>query len=516
MDATAERAPAAARAERRLWAAAFAVAAAVYLLTAQRSCAWQDSGIFQWRIHTFDLKGFLGLALAHPLLIALGRAAESIPLGPPAWRLNAVSALAGAVAVANLALLVRRLAPPGESRLPVAAIFAAGAFGLAHTVWWLATITESHALVAALLSAELLALTSLLRRPRVSMVVALGLLNGLGVAAHNLALLALPAYGLAVIGLAARRRLRWWAVGAFVAAWCAGASLLLGLVVAEAGRSGLGAAIRSALFGRSWQSDVMGFSWRAVGLGLGYALYNLPHLALPLAAVGLWRLRRRVGGALAAVIGTILAAHFLFAIRYTVQDQFMFFVPLYLLTALLAGLGLAEVCARRRWLNVAALASLALAPAAYALAPSAVRAMKMPLPGGKRQLPYRDAARYWLTPWKSGENSAERFARDAVGQLAARDEPAILYGDLTAWPALKWVAEVEGQAGGGVRLVSGLDADLLDRWKNDLDGFWADLRRQGASLWVVSNAAPYCPAALKPFVAAEPTGVLYRVEIPPP
>jgi len=515
MDATAELAPAPARSGRRLWAAAFAAAAAVYLLTAQRGCAWQDSGIFQWRIHTFDLTGFLGLALAHPLVIGLGKLAETIPLGPPAWRLNAVSALAGAVAVANLAVLVRRLAPPpAGSKIPVAAIFAAGAFGLAHTVWWLATVTESHALVAALLSAELLVLTSLLRRPRVSMVVVLGLLNGLGVSAHNLALLALPAYGLAVIGLAARRRVRWWAVGAFVAAWSAGASLLLGLLIAEAARSGLGAAVASALFGRSWQGDVMGGSWRAVGLGMGYALYNLPHLALPLAAIGLWRLRRRVGGALAAAIGYVLAAHLIFAIRYTVQDQFMFFVPLYWMTALLAGLGLAETCVRRRWLKVAALASLALAPAAYAIAPSAVRAMKVPLPGGKRRLPYRDAARYWLTPWKSGEDSAERFARDAIGQLARRGEPAILYADLTAWPALKWVAEVEGRRA-GVRLVSSLDADLLHRWSNDLDGFWSDLRRESGSLWVVSNVTPYCPPALHPYVAAEPTGVLYRVEPPP-
>lgn len=259
----------------------------------------------------------------------------------------------------------------------------------------------------------------------------------------------------------------------------------------------------------------MGFSWRAVGLGLGFVVYNLPHLALPLAAIGLWRLTRRVGGALAAAIGYILVAHLVFAIRYPVQDQFMFFVPLYWMTALLAGLGLAETCVRRRWLKVAALASLAaMAPAAYAVAPSAVRAMKVPLPGGKRHLPYRDAARYWLTPWKGGEDSAERFARDAIGQLTRGGEPAILYADLTAWPALKWVAEVESK-GAGVRLVSGLDAGLLARWNRDLDGFWEDLRREGGSLWVVSNVTPYCPPVLQPYVAAEPTGVLYRVAAPP-
>ena len=68
---------------------------------------------------------------------------------------------------------------------------------------------------------------SLLKRPRISMVVLLGALNGLGMATHNLALLALPAYGLAVLLLAGRGRLKWWAVPLFVAAWAAGASPLL-------------------------------------------------------------------------------------------------------------------------------------------------------------------------------------------------------------------------------------------------------------------------------------------------
>ena len=36
----------------RLWLGVFAGAAALYLITAQRGPGWQDSGIFQWRIHT--------------------------------------------------------------------------------------------------------------------------------------------------------------------------------------------------------------------------------------------------------------------------------------------------------------------------------------------------------------------------------------------------------------------------------------------------------------------------------
>ena len=174
---------------KRLWWAVLLTSAALYLLTAQRGPAWQDSGIFQWRSDRLNLTSHLGLALAHPLLIVLGKLAGMVPLGPLAWRLNALSALAGAFATANLTVLVRRLVP----KVPAAAVFAGGAFALAHTVWWLATVMESHMLLAALMSAELLVLVSLLRRPRLSMVLLLGLLNGLGLATHNLALLSLPA-----------------------------------------------------------------------------------------------------------------------------------------------------------------------------------------------------------------------------------------------------------------------------------------------------------------------------------
>ena len=85
-----------------LYVAVLATVLAIYALTAQRGPAWQDSGIFQWRILRFDLVGWLGLALSHPLLILLGKAFGQLPLGPLAWRINLVSAVCGALATANV------------------------------------------------------------------------------------------------------------------------------------------------------------------------------------------------------------------------------------------------------------------------------------------------------------------------------------------------------------------------------------------------------------------------------
>ena len=499
--------PAPAGQDGRWWSATFALAAVVFLLTAQRGPAWQDSGIFQWRIRHLDLTGFLGLALAHPLLIVLGKAASLVPLGSEVWRMNALCALAAAAATANLALLLRRLAPGA----PAAAALSAGAFALAHTVWWLATITESHALLAALMSAELLALVALLRRPGTPMVVLLGLLNGLGASTHNLALLALPAYGTAVVLLAARGRLPRRAVGLFVLAWAVGASLLIGLVARSAGQVGLAEAVRSALFGRAWQRDVLVGSARAVGLGCGFILYNFPNLAVPLAGLGLWRLRRRFGTALAAALGYILLAHLVFALRYPVPDQFMFFVPAYLLVALLAGLGLASLSAprRRRW-QVAAMASLALGPVLYAVTPRLVHRMNIHLPGSARKLPYRDNARYWLTPWKHDENSAGRFARAALGQLQAAGQPAVLIADNTSYWPLRWVAEVEG-LGRNVRLLGRHQGALLKELSTSPEVVLPRLESEGVEVYVVSNVRGYCPPALLGYVQPQPTGVLYRV-----
>jgi len=489
----------------------FVAAAGVYLLTAQRGPSWQDSGIFQWRIHTFDLTGWLGLALAHPLLIVLGKLGAMVPLGEEAFRVNALSAIAGAVAAANLAVLVRRLTP----KTPTAAYFSAAAFTLAHTVWWLSTVTESHAVLAAITSGELLVLVSLVRRPRVSMLLLLGLLNGLGVCTHNLALLALPAYGLTVVALAVKGKLRRLSVPLFVLSWCAGASLLLTLVIRQAAEIGFGSAVHSALFGKHWQGDVMGGSLRAFALGLGYIVYNFPNFALPLAAVGLWRLARRVGKPLAAALGYILAVHFVFAVRYTVPDQFMFFVPFYLMVSALAGVGLAELSdMRRSWLPVAAWATLALGPIAYAAAPAAVPALKVALPGAARELPFRNHARYWLTPWKHDENSAERFATAALAQLKRQTGQAILIADSTTLSPLRWIAEIEG-APERIRLTDRSDSKLLGPLEQDPEQFWEGVRQQGTSLFVISNEPGYCPEALRPYVEPERTGVLYRVNPPP-
>ena len=431
----------------RLYLAAFLIFLVTYGVTAQSGPAWQDSGIFQWRVLHFDVVGSdrLGLALSHPLVIVLGKAFSFIPFGPLPWRMNLVSAVCAAAAVANVTLLVRRLVP----KVPLAAWIGGGMFGLAHTVWWLGTICESQAAHAALFTACLHVLVSLDRAPRTHLVLLLGLLNGLALTAHNLALLALPAWGLMVVYLCVRGRLPWRSVAAMAGGWVIGASAFLALVIHAIPREGLVGAVHSALFGRSWRQDVLVGSARAFKMGALCVAYNFPNLAVPLAAAGSWLLRKRLSGPLAWALGYLVLVYLLFAIRYSVADQFMFFLPFYAMVSVLAGLGLGWLCEGRhaRPLLLVAAAMALLTPVIYALAPLAWRTFHLPLPG-RTDLP-RDAARYWLVPWKLGEDSAGRFARAAL-----REAPSggTIIADSTSYYPVVWVQKTES-IGAGVRVL---------------------------------------------------------------
>ncbi len=416
--------------------AAFVV---LYGLTAQRSVAWQDSGIFQWRILNFDLAGRMGLALAHPLLIVLGKAFSWFPAGEVTWRINMVSGVAGAFATANVVLLVRRLT--GKSRKAVAAaLIAGGFFALAHTTWWLATICESQMVYAAIFTLELHLLVNLVRRNQLRWAALLGFANGLALTAHNLAFLALPAYVVLAVWISARRRLPPTAVIFMLCGWVIGAGGYIGLIAHRAMDTGLSQAVHSALFGASWQGNVTGFSQRAVVMGAGYILFNLPNLALPLAVMGAWKFKERLSGRLGWTLIYLTLVYLLFAVRYAVPDQFMFFVPFYVMVAVLAGLGIETMVSRGQWvvLYLAGM-SVVVAPALYASAPALCRSLDMPLPG-RKDLPFRDPHRYWLVPWKSGEDSAGRFARAALRQAPTG---GIIVADGTSYYPLKLTRRLE-------------------------------------------------------------------------
>ncbi len=81
-----------------------AAASALYLISVAPGPLWQDSGMAQNRVLRYDLFGDLGLALSHPLYYVLAIVFQWLPLTESALKTNLVSALFGAITVANIFL----------------------------------------------------------------------------------------------------------------------------------------------------------------------------------------------------------------------------------------------------------------------------------------------------------------------------------------------------------------------------------------------------------------------------
>jgi hypothetical protein len=320
------------------WAALWLLFSAIYMATAQRGIGWSDNGFDSWRILRGDLVGSMGLAQAHPAAVALGWLAWRLPIGDPWWRINAFGAPAMALAVANVALLVRLLSGRWSG-----AIAAACLLGAAHLPWFEATSAKCvHAFSACCLTLELLALWRLTRRPDWRWLALLGLAVGIHWSFHNFALLTLPVYAVVVGGLLWRRQLPVWAALAALAACALGAAPLLALTARmalsdsggwlAAGASLLFGQHRAAVLGQTWHPEWL--RWNAALLGL--SLWNPLWLGVIAGVAAAWRYAPPCfGRALLAA----LALHAAFVARYTVIDQATFALPTLTLLALLAGWG---------------------------------------------------------------------------------------------------------------------------------------------------------------------------------
>lgn len=395
------------------WLVAFACAAALYGLTANRGAQWQDSGQHIYRVVAKEPVNPLGLALSHPLHHYLARAAVWFDLVEPCFAVTLVSAFAAALAVANTYGCVATL-----TRTWFPAAFAAVSLALAHTFWQMATRAETYTLAAALLSAELWCLAVFLRSYRPALLCAAFLFNGLGVSNHLLAALTTPILVAVLVWAVVRQRMTVKVVAVAFSLWLLGALPYVALVVGEWMHTGDSVGtLRSAFFGHGFADEVLNtsISARTTLTGLAFITLNFPNLILPLAAYGAAKSAspRRILFPLLAG----LAVHAVFVFRYPIVDQYMFFVPMYVFLVVLGGLGVAQV--RRRTLLAAAAVLVAWTPAFYATLPGVARKCQV-LSQVERRRPYRDDYVYVFTPWSVVEHSAERMSRQAV-QLAGGD-----------------------------------------------------------------------------------------------
>ncbi len=477
----------------------------LYLGSMAPGPVWQDNGLVQIRAALGDLRGPLGLALSHPLYYLVAGSFQQLPLGSVAFRANLVSALCGAVAVANVFLLVRLI-----SGRTIAGVIGAISLAVAHTFWQHAALPETYALVAVLLTTELLCLRMVLVADAHRWVPVLTFVNGLAVSNHLLALLSLPVYGGLLIWLLVRGRIGAGVLLFSALTWAAGCSPYLILIVAELERGvPVVDVLRSALFGNYYAANVLNTN---VTLGLLrrsllYLGLNFPTPAALLALAGCWQLARIRPRALAVTFAALLVIHLGWAARYDIADQYTFFVPTIALLAIVIGVGAGPFLATRGpvW-RVGCVLAAALPVVVYGFLPTAARQGGLVI-GVGRELPYRDAYTYFLQPWKAGYTGAERFALEARDQLP---DGAALIADSTSVRPIQYL-QITGRWKPGVVVWPPLPPAACDTPPGP-DALATELRQ--GRVFVVTPQRPYCPDWLMDGYDFERIGVLYRVTGP--
>jgi len=487
-----------------LYAAVFCGAGVLYVVSCAPGALWQDSGLIQYRIWHNNIEGFLGLAISHPLFYILAIGAKYVPLGEFGHRVNLVSAIAAAVAVANLFLLVRLWL---GKNLPAA--ITAVTFAVSHTFWCHASIIETYTLWTAIFSAELIMLLQYTKTKRVCYLYWLGLLNGLAIAVHMLASIPFLCYAVFLVFLLVRKEIRSKDLGIITLLWIVGALPYECLIIKNMVQSGdVAGTLASAAFGARWQAEVLNtsLSVKTVKENFLFILLNFPTPNILLFFVGCFGLSKiSPSSGFRNIMAGLIVSFFVFAFRYTITDRYAFFIPFYCVASVFMGLGahLLQEGINRRVFVYAVLVFSFLPVTVYATAPRLAEKMRLDL-GTRGDVPYRNDYEYFLQPWKTGYKGAERFAEEA---LDAVGDNAIICADSTTVAPLLYVQEVKGQRP-DVKIVYGTVSSENAPQLNE-----ETIRQllEEVSVYVVSPKAGYCPACVLDHYDLVQAGVLWRV-----
>ena len=206
-----------------------------------------------------------------------------------------------------------------------------------------------------------------------------------------------------------------------------------------------------------------------------------------------------------AVSGAVFVLNFVFAFRYMVADQFVFFTPCYVIFALCVGLGTARLLRRGRWIGFACLVLSALPVVVYETAPPLLERRGFSI-GAKREIPGRNSYIYFLRPRKNGEISAAKFARAALGQVAP---DGLLLANITIKNLLVYARDIEGLHP-GVTLNHGPDTTpappVIEQVPDQVKPF-AD----HGKAYICSNHPVYVPDWIEQAYDLEPAGPVFRL-----
>jgi hypothetical protein len=484
--------------------AVLVAASVLYIVSCAPGPLWQDSGMYQYRIWHNDIEGRLGLALSHPLYHIIGIAVKYIPIGEFAYRVNLISAIAAAVAVANLFLLLRLWL---DRNLP--AIIAAITLALSWTMWRFASLAEVYTLYCALFLAELIMLFQYIRTKRIGFLYLLALFNGLAIADHMWGSIPFVCYLVFLVTLLIRKQISLKHLGIIIVLWVIGAAPYEYLIINRYIETGnFTATMASALFGNSWKGAVINsrISTKLVKENLLFMAYNFPTPNILFFFVGLYTLKKiSPSRSFKIILLALLTLFFAFAFRYKVPDRYAFFIPFYCLVAILIGIGFNLLIAQpNRKILSWAVSLLTLLPIpVYIIAPMAAQKTQFKLPT-KREIPYRNDYIWFLRPWKTGYDGPERFANEVCDIV---EKNAVVYADGTTVYPLLYAQEIKNWCG-DIKIVSS-----HPNRKNPVifnEQTIPQLLTE-APIYVVSPVPGYCPPFLLEQYEFKQIGVLWKV-----
>jgi hypothetical protein len=521
---------------RAMWV--FLAALCFYLWTLSPSVGWGDAvrlqmdaamkGSTYWFFDeanrtTTDGWPFQYLGVAawdHPLYVMLAQLFLALPFNDIPWRINLMSAVFAALAVAGVFVVARRLTS-NEG----AALLATAALAVSHTFWFHAVTAEVYSLYAFLMVIVIgVALSEEeLASPRTRW--ACACVAGAATANHLLFVLTVAIVGVHLArGHVRLSRPDWMkTAGAFLLGFSPWWIQFFRMSHAVGFLPTLQAATGLPVLGeRVWASS----SAAALGNIASYAawlMYQFTPFGVAVGIVGFARLRKDNQRAFEVLL-SLFAVHALFSANYQVPDRFAFHLFSYVVFAIVMSAGFNELMrfldrlyhnrhARLMGATCAVVGATLLPVAMYAAIPPTFHAAGItdaaigipPIGAGAR-----DGINYFLNPNRRGDDSATRFGRETLKAVA----PGALViapkeSDQEAYLVLRYFQLVEHR-----RRDVYLDLLLSEPTSQVPNVILARVRALAGCrpLYFASlNARFYPIAAVKESFAVTPEANLYRV-----
>jgi hypothetical protein len=470
-----------------------------YVVTLAPTVLWGDDAYFQRTAFENTLRADGG---GHWLWLQAAQLFIRLPWGDVAYRVNLLSAAAAAGAVVVVYAAARAL-----GLTLIGATGAAVSLAVSHTFWTHAVRAEVYSLFMLVMALQLWLWLSW-RPKRTWPILAAALLFGTTLLGHQLALLLLPA-----LGFLLWQRSKWLSVGQWVLLvllFTIGLWPFFAVIRDQMGDVNLATTLRLYFThsGDDYRHALFDFSLRSlprdaamwVGL-LGLQFVGLAGLLGLWGGVDAWRKDRSVPW---FALFILYATGVLFAFSYHVNDQYVFYLPSYLVFALFVGRGWQAASETWPWVNrrvstVLILALLVAAPMAVYNGSARLLAALDANPLNVRALPGREPNRFFLWPAKNGYRGAADYGHDALETLPP---DSVFLADYTPMETILYFRSVEG-----------LRPDIRLKYVapgKDLTLLVAQFPPESV-IYLAGNDPDYYNISSLPGAALEQEGVIYRL-----